>query len=199
MDQMACAMATFGEALFLDTMSLTSERVKIPLEEIDLIVINSGVAHRISGGGYNQRRAECESAAAKLGVKSLRTATLEHLSHPSLTETEKKRARHVITENARVHEAVKAMKTRDFAKLGKLFRESHVSMKEDYEVSVPEIDLLVELCGAHADVFGARLTGGGFGGSIVAITKQGEGARIASDVTSAYHRKTGIKATTLVP
>jgi len=199
MDQMACAMAAFGEALFLDTMTLRFERVPIPLDEIDLIVINSGVAHRISGGGYNQRRAECESAAAKLKVPSLRSATLDRLETGVLTPVEIKRARHVITENARVHAAVEAMKAHDFKKMGQLFYESHCSMRDDYEVSIPEIDKLVELCLADSACYGARLTGGGFGGSIVAITKKGEGARIAAAVTAAYEKQTGQKGTILVP
>lgn len=199
MDQMACALARFGEALFLDTKSLEFERVTLPMNDMDLIVINSGVEHSNVGGDYNTRRAECERACVQLGISSLRTATLEQIeSSKALGDVERKRARHVVTENARVHRAVEALKKGDLETLGRLFYESHASMRDDYAVSVPEIDLLVELCREQQGVFGARLTGGGFGGSIVAIAKKGRGSAVAREVVSRYSQKVGARATILV-
>ncbi len=198
MDQMACSLATLGEALFLDTYKLTYENVKLPLDKMDLLIINSGISHRLSaGGGYNERRAQCEEACRILGIKLLRDITPEELQKKDLPELLMKRARHVVTENARVHEAVAAIKESNLNRLGELFYASHNSMRDDYEVSIPEIDLLVELCSQDKKTFGARLTGGGFGGSIVAITQKGEAHRIGEAVVVEYQKRTGEKATIL--
>ncbi|MGE3610850.1 MAG: galactokinase [Bacteriovoracaceae bacterium] len=194
MDQMATAFAHDGEALFLDTQNLTYERIKLPLDQMDLLVINSGISHKLSSKeGYNQRRQECELACSLLKVDSLRNLTLSDLDD-DLPLKIKKRVKHVITENERVFEAVAALKRADLVKLGQLFIESHYSMRDDYEVSLKEIDTLVELSLEHKDVFGARLTGGGFGGSIVAITKKGKGKDIAQDVIEQYYLKTKQRA-----
>ncbi|MES2525908.1 MAG: galactokinase [Bdellovibrionota bacterium] len=200
MDQMAVSLATAGEALFLDTKELTYERVKLPLDKMDLIIINSGLAHQLSDtdGGYNQRRAQCEEACEILGIKQLRDIDLATLTSKKLPDVLHRRAHHVVSENARVHEAVAAIKENNLPLLGKLFGESHKSMRDDYEISIPQIDLLVELCTAESDCFGARLTGGGFGGSIVAITKKGTGSKVAEKVVEEYTKRTGIKATSLV-
>lgn len=199
MDQMAVSLAKFGEALFLDTKELTFESVKIPLDEMDLVIINSGLSHQLSAhdGGYNERRAQCEEACKLLGIQQLRDIDAHTLARKNLPEILARRARHVVTENQRVHEAVKAIREKNLPLLGKLFIESHMSMRDDYEVSIPQIDLLVELCLADKDCFGARLTGGGFGGSIVAITRKGSGHRIAQKVVADYKTKTGITATIL--
>ena len=196
MDQMACSLAQSGVALFLDTLNLSYEQVKLPLDQMDLIIINSGISHRLSAtdGGYNQRRAECEKACAQLGINLLRDISWDELQKKDLPEQLMKRARHVVKENERVHKAVAAIKKNDLVTLGKLFVESHQSMRDDYQVSIPEIDTLVELCMKDAGTYGARLTGGGFGGSIVAITKKGEGKRIADAVVSEYKKLTGVTA-----
>lgn len=200
MDQMAVSLAKSGEALFLDTKELTYERVKLPLDKIDLIVINSGLSHQLSAtdGGYNQRRAQCEEACALLGINQLRDIDVSTLTTKNLPDILARRAHHVVSENERVHQAVRCIKEGNLPALGKLFVESHKSMRDDYEVSIPEIDLLVELCTAEADCFGARLTGGGFGGSIVAITKKDQGKRIAEEVVEAYKSRTKITATILI-
>lgn len=200
MDQMACALANFGEALFLDTKKMEFERVQIPLDQMDLIVINSGVEHQHAGGDYNQRRSECEEACAKLGIQELRELGVQDLDKLKvLPEKLMRRARHVITENERVHQAVKALREKHVEKLGELFYQSHASMRDDYQVSIPEIDLLVEICSEQPATYGARLTGGGFGGSIVALAKKGEGARTASEVARLYSERSGHQATVLVP
>jgi galactokinase len=195
MDQMATSLAQGGEALFLDTLALTYERIKLPLEEMDVLVINSGISHKLSAtdGGYNQRRAECEEACQILGIKYLRELTPQELLTIELPPQLMKRARHVVTENERVKLAAECLKTKNILELGHLFKASHESMKNDYEVSIPEIDRLVELCNQHKDVFGARLTGGGFGGSIVALTKKGHKKHVADVVIPAYERATGAK------
>jgi len=110
-----------------------------------------------------------------------------------------RRARHVVTENARVLDAVAAMRAGDAARLGELFYASHASMRDDYEVSIPEIDLLVELAREDADVFGARLTGGGFGGSVVILARSGTARRVGEDVARAYAERSGRGPAVLVP
>lgn len=198
MDQMACALAKAGEALFLDTLKLAYESITLPTDKVDLLIINSGITHRLSGtGGYNERRAQCEEACKILGIELLRDISYEELKKRELPELLMKRARHVVTENERVHQAVAAFKRGDLKAVGKLFVESHHSMRDDYDVSLPEIDTLVDLCLKDSAVYGARLTGGGFGGSIVALVKKGEAVRVADLVIPAYAEITGEKATRL--
>ncbi|RYZ78848.1 MAG: galactokinase, partial [Proteobacteria bacterium] len=157
MDQMACTFANFGQALFLDTKLLEFRQVELPVDQMDLVVINSGLAHQNSGGDYNQRRSECEKACEILGIKELREFSEKDLSKLDiLPDVLKRRSRHVITENARVHAAVKAIEDKDVARLGKLFFESHASMRDDFQVSIPEIDQLVEICLQDASTLGAR-------------------------------------------
>ncbi len=191
MDPMACSLARPGSALFLDTRDLSYRVVDLP-KELDLIVISSGISHRNVGGGYNERRAQCETACRELGINELRDLSVSDLPKlDRLSDVLKRRARHVITENERVVQAVKAIEERDLPRLGHLFKESHLSMKLDYETSIPEIDLLVELTNSEPDVYGARLTGGGFGGSIVAIAKKGKGSTVSLRVTERYQKETG--------
>jgi galactokinase len=197
MDQMAASLADERSALFLDTRSLEYRKALLP-EDTELAVINSGIAHRHSGGDYNTRRAECEAACRALDIKELRALEVPDLAglrFRALSPLLQKRARHVVTENQRVLDAVEAMNARDPEKLGELFRESHLSMRDDYEVSIPEIDQLVEIAHQQPGVYGARLTGGGFGGSIVILCQKGKAASIAAQITSLYRGT----ATTLVP
>jgi galactokinase len=199
MDQMAASLADRGTALFLDTRSLEYQKVPLPADA-DLIVLNSGVAHNHARGDYNTRRAECERAAELLAVGQLRDVTVDDLARvEALPEPLNRRARHVVTEDERVLSAVGAMRHGDVARLGELFYQSHASMRDDYEVSVPEIDLIVELAGRDPDVYGARLTGGGFGGSVVMLARLGAGRAAADRVAAAYARETGQRGTVLVP
>jgi galactokinase len=199
MDPMAASLGEVGAALFIDTRSLAYQRVPLPAGA-ELVVINSGVAHQHAAGDYNTRRAECERACTLLGVAQLRdlsTADLTRLS--SLPEPLGRRARHVVTENERVVAAVEAMRAGDLERLGRLFNASHDSQRDDYQVSIAEIDLLVELARAEADVFGARLTGGGFGGSIVLLVRAGSGAAVAGRIAHEYADRTGRTPAILVP
>lgn len=199
MDQMATSLAQSGEALYLDTLKLTYERIPLPLDKMDILVINSGISHKLSAtdGGYNQRRSQCEEACARLGIKLLREINLEDLQRKSLPDVLMRRARHVVSENERVHAAVRAIREHNPEQLGRLFIESHQSMRNDYEVSIPEIDLLVNLCLLDEDVYGARLTGGGFGGSIVALARKGHKEKVARKVIATYVEQTGEKAVLL--
>jgi galactokinase len=200
MDQMACTLAGEGTALFLDTRTLAFERVALP-PAAELVVINSGVSHRIGGGDYATRRAESEEAARRLGVPQLRDVATADLDArlAALPDIERRRARHVVTEDQRVLDAVAAMREGDAARLGQLFYASHASMRDDYQVSVPEIDLLVELAGRDPRVYGARLTGGGFGGSIVALVRKGSAREVAERIVRDYDATSGQRATVLVP
>ncbi len=189
MDQMVSSLGGDGAALFIDTLDFTYKRVSLPADA-DVVVINSGVRHSNSGGGYNTRRSECEQACKLLGVRLLREAGPGELPRvEALPEPLRRRARHVVTENQRVLDAVAAISAGDLKELGRLFVASHKSMRDDYEVSVPEIDLLVELALAESGVYGARLTGGGFGGSVVILARRGSGARAAEKIIQAYAAK----------
>ncbi len=199
MDQMACSLATPGEALFLDCRDLSFERVPLP-QGADLVVLHSGVEHNHAGGDYNTRRAECERACALLGVQSLRDLTEADLDRVNaLPEPLNRRARHVVTEDARVLAAVTAIHAGDLERLGALFYASHESMRDDYEVSVPEIDLIVRLARARTDIYGARLTGGGFGGSVVMLAHAGAGRAAGEAIAAAYAAQSGQQPKLLTP
>jgi galactokinase len=198
MDPMAASLADEGTALFLDTQSLAWERVPLP-PSADLVVIDSGIAHAHASGGYNARRAECERAASLLGVATLREIGAEELSRRALPAPLDRRVRHVVTENDRVRAAVAALRGDDVRHLGTLFVASHASMRDDFEVSTPEVDLLVELACNDPDVYGARLTGGGFGGAVVVLARAGIGAAVGDRVAAAYAARSGRAGRVLVP
>ncbi|HEY6146388.1 MAG TPA: galactokinase [Thermoanaerobaculia bacterium] len=182
MDQMASSLAAEGVALFLDTRSLEYERIPIP-PQAEIAVIDSGVRHDHASGDYRKRREECEEAARLLGVRQLRDVSAGRLADvEKLPEPLNRRARHVVTENARVLEAADALRRRDLELLGRLFDASHDSLRDDFEVSVPAVDAIVAAARAHTDVFGARLTGGGFGGSVVILGREGCGDFVGLDV-----------------
>jgi galactokinase len=186
LDQLASVYGRESAALFIDMRDLSTRTVPLP-PSVELAVIDSGTRHEHATGGYNRRRAECEEAGRHLGIASLRDlddrpldAVLERLPPPL-----DRRVRHVVTENARVLEAVAALGTRDAAKLGELLSASHRSLRDDYEVSTPELDRLVELADA-AGALGSRMVGGGFGGSIIALTPQGRAQAVGAEVLSRY-------------
>jgi galactokinase len=199
MDPMAASLADERHALFLDARSLKFERVPLPADA-ELIVIHSGVSHRLTTGDYNTRRAECERACELLGVSQLRDIGLADLPRiEQLPEPLNRRARHVVSEGDRVLAAVEALRKDDLIHLGELFYASHASMRDDYQVSVPEIDLLVELAKNEASIYGARLTGGGFGGSVVMFAEAGKAKETASKIADRYRQQSGCQPTILVP
>jgi galactokinase len=198
MDQMAASLAGEREALFLDTRSLGFERIPIP-SELDLVVIDSGISHHHASGGYVTRRRESEAAARLLGVATLRQATLHDLElHPDIPSVLARRARHVITENVRVLAARDALSRLDLPTLGALLNQSHDSLRDDYEVSVPDVDLLVDVARSETHVFGARMTGGGFGGAVVIAAAGGRGLTVAEHITSEYATRARRRATILL-
>lgn len=199
MDQLASSLADARSALFIDTRTLAHEKLPLP-PDVEVVVVSSGISHSHAGGDYRVRRAECEQAAAALGVKQLRDLTVADLPRAlALSEPLGRRVRHVVTEDARVLAAVEALRAGDAARLGALFDASHASQRDDYDVSIPEIDLLVSLARRDPDVLGARLTGGGFGGSIVALARAATGAAAGQRVASAYDAVSGRTARVLVP
>lgn len=211
LDPMACSLCTGGTALFIDTRSLICEALPLPAA-VELVVIHSGLSHALSaadahGADYRTRRAECERAAALLGVKSLRDLDDVELQRAAtLPAPLFARVRHVLSENARVRSAVEilrrgASQEADLRELGALFAGSHLSQRDDYEVSLPAIDRLVELGANDRDIIpgAARLTGGGFGGSVVLLARRGAARDAAQRIAREYEQRTGHTPTILVP
>jgi len=193
-DQMASSLAATDQALLLDTRSLQGRKVPLPAGTA-LLVLDSGDGAAPRPNGFcHQRRAECEEAARLLGVGSLRD--VEHLEPiESLPEPLRRRARHVFTENARV---LRASSVADAQGLGELMNASHASQRDDYEISTPEADLMVELLQQQPGVHGARLTGGGLGGACVALCDAQAVQQVAREVL-ALHRRRRQHARLLVP
>jgi len=199
MDQMASSLGRPGEALFIDTATCRVERVPLP-STLELIVIHSGITHAHAGGGYAARRQESFAAAHRLGVarlSDLGTTALDRIK--ALPQPFARRARHIVTENARVVAAVAALRDGDGDRLGALFAASHMSMRDDYDISTPEIDALVAIAEQHPAVYGARMTGGGFGGAIVAICTAGQAREAADEISHAYAAATKRHPSVLVP
>lgn len=202
MDQMSASLASPGEALFIDTQDLSFKKIPLPLDRIEILVINSGVIHSNAlSGGYNQRRTECEEICKILKITQLRDLDEQKLNDAQkfLPITLYKRAQHVVHENFRVLEAIQAITQNEMRKLGEIFYSSHESMKNHFEISVPEIDLLVDLASKEPEVLGARLTGGGFGGSVVILTLPHTGSQIGKKLVEKYHSLTGCFGQVLVP
>lgn len=186
MDHMVCSLGQEREALFLDTRSLDYERIALPLTA-ELVVIDSGISHDHAHGAYAIRRDESFAAAAMLGVSWLRDIAYDQLDRVNaLPHPLAARARHIVTENQRVHDTVDSLRCGDVVRAGRLFNASHDSMRDDYETSTPEIDRLVELGKSHPHVYGARLTGGGFGGAAVMLVAAGMGNTVADHVLRGY-------------
>jgi len=172
MDQMVCSTGIEGKALFLDVKTMETENVDLP-EGYKFCVLHSGIKHELKDGdgGYIQRVAECEKACELLGVKTLRELTEDHLDAiNALPDPINRRALHVYTENKRVLDGIKALKSGDLETFGKIVTQSHISQRDLYEVSVPKIDEIVDLAIKNGAI-GARITGGGFGGSVLALVK----------------------------
>jgi galactokinase len=183
LDQMASSLADTEHMLFLDTRTLDRKILPFP-SGAEILVIDSGVARSLANSGYNQRRAECEEAARLLGVTALRDVNdLQRLD--PLPDLLRRRARHVITENSRVLQVLEGISAEAF---GELMNASHTSLRDDYDVSVSALDALVEILQNTPDVFGARLTGAGFGGACVALVALGKASAIAQPVLNQYNK-----------
>ncbi|MDZ5077216.1 galactokinase [Nesterenkonia sp. HG001] len=191
MDQMISMLGEAGHAVLFDTRSLTPTLVPLaPTGDAEVLVIDTRAPHRLVDGEYAERRRQCEEAADTLGVTSLRELSdteteVAELLAPLTDETLRHRARHVITENRRVSEAVDLLRDGDLAGVGERMRGSHLSLRDDYEVTVPEIDLAFDVV-SGAGVFGARITGGGFGGCVIALAPLGVHQQVEEAVTAAF-------------
>lgn len=192
-DQLASAGALEGTALFVDCRSLATETVPVP-DDLRILVADSGQRRELSAGDYNLRRSECEEAARRLGVASLRDVGEEALAHLDLPEPLPGRVRHVVTENARVVAACDALRAGDLQALGALFAASHASLATDYAVSTPRLDALVDAAAGVDGVMAARMTGAGFGGCIVALVEADRADAAAAAVTRRYAERTGHEA-----
>jgi galactokinase len=186
MDQSASLLGRSDHAVFLDCQTLAVENVELGFAAagLELVIIDTRVAHRLNDGGYASRRAACESAAKAFAVPSLRHLTLSQLEvgRETLDEVTYRRARHVVSENDRVLAFVAALKETDFVRCGELMNQSHVSMRDDFEISVDELDTAVEVSIKHG-ALGARMTGGGFGGAAIALCPIGK----ISDLTNSVY------------
>ena len=192
MDQFASVFGREGHALLLDCRSL--EWSPVPVSSGQFVICNTKVKHDLAEGEYNKRRAECEEAAAFFGKHSLRDVDIEEFRKRAeeMPEIPRKRARHILNENIRVEQAVAALKADDAKRFGELMNESHNSLRDDYEVSSPELDLMVDLARAEPGVLGARMTGGGFGGCTINLVQFDDIRAFAERIADAYKRETGI-------
>jgi len=198
MDQFISLHGRKNHALLLDCRALDFELVAIP-ECVRLVICNTMVKHEHASSGYNQRRAECEEAVRRLaevlpGIRSLRDVTLDQLDlhRGTLSEVLYKRALHVIAENARVLGAAEALRAEDLERFGKRMAESHSSLRDLYEVSCAELDLMVDQANRQEGVYGARMTGGGFGGSTINLVESRFADAFAENMARGYEKETGI-------
>jgi len=200
MDQLAAGLARTGEALLIDMRKAQIDRVPIP-ESAELAVVDSGIAHdNAKQGAYNERRAQCEEAARRLGLVALRDATLADVERLAPQDpTLARRVRHVVNENERVRAFVEALRAGDLARCGALIDASHASLREDFEVSIPELDILADALRSQPGVHGARLVGAGFGGSVLALVDVGRAADAARAATEEYESRTGRAGRVVMP
>ncbi len=202
MDQLISASARPDAAMLIDCRSLECRPVPITDRSVAVLIINSNVAHKLVSGEYAQRRRQCEEAARVLGVSALRDADLDALeaARSRLDAVVYQRARHVIEENARTLDAADRLAAGDWPAFGELMLQSHASLRDRYEVSCPELDLLVELAMAERarGVFGSRMTGGGFGGCTVTLVRDEAARAVADAVTGPYRQRTGIEPASFV-
>ena len=201
MDQFASAMGKKDHAIFLDTNTLSYEYAPVKLEDAKIVITNSKVKHSLVDSAYNDRRNECETALKELqeatDIKTLGDLTEEEFeAHKSAIKdpVRQLRAKHAVYENQRAIHAVEALKDNNIELFGKLMNASHESLKNDYEVSCEEIDILVDLAQAMPGVIGSRITGGGFGGCTVSIIKNDTVDTFVNEIGKAYEEKVGHKA-----
>jgi galactokinase len=198
MDQYASLAARAGHALFLDCRSLAFEHVPLDLGRHVVAICHSGVRHALVASEYNRRREECQAGVAALAarfpsVQALRDATPEQLEdcRAALDPVVHRRCRHVVAEDQRVLQSVEALRAGDLPRFGRLMDASHASLRDDYQVSCPEVDLLVDLARQGPGVLGARITGGGFGGCTVNLVERDALPHLREVVLAEYQRRTG--------
>ncbi len=200
MDQLIATSGQAGHALLIDCRTLDCTPVSIP-NDVSILIAHSGVRHAHAGGEYNDRRRQCEAAAHHYGVAALRDLTVQQLElgKAGLDDVSYRRARHVVTENARTEAAASALKSADLARLGELMVQSHASMRDDFEITVPAIDHLAEIMTAPlAGDGGARMTGGGFGGCVVAVAANANVPAVVNAIADHYRTPEGLPADVFV-
>ena len=197
MDQFISVHGKRNHALRLDCRTLEYRLLPIP-PNVRLVICNTMVRHSLAAGEYNERRAECEAGAKFFaervpGVKTLRDVTLEDFEKYArqMPEVIQKRCHHILTENLRVLQAAEALQAGDLTLFGRLMGSSHVSLRDDFEVSCEELDLMVELAGKNTGVIGARMTGGGFGGCTINLVEENQVEAFKENVASGYEKATG--------
>lgn len=192
MDQSVSLMATNGSALLLDCRDLSTRNIPFDVASsgLELLIIDTQAHHALTDGGYAERRASCESVAAKLGIKSMRELTMTKLesSKNLLSNVEYIRARHAVTEMQRVLDCVEALSQANFKKVGQLINQSHVSLRDDYTVSCPELDTAVDAA-LSAGALGSRMVGGGFGGSAIALIEASKTTETIKAIEKAFSDK----------
>jgi galactokinase len=203
MDQFVSVMGRANHLLLLDCRSRKTELVPMSDAAVSLMIINTNVRHELTGGGYAERRKQCELAAKILGVPALRDATAEMLesAKTKMDETVFRRARHVIGEIERTVHAAEGVRASNWPGVGQLMYASHDSLRDDYEVSCAELDAVVEIAGSiglKGGIYGCRMTGGGFGGCAVALVKTELVEAISEKISADYKKKTKIEATIFV-
>jgi galactokinase len=203
MDQFTSALAEADHLLLLDCRSRAVELVRMTDPEVAVLIVNTNVRHELASGEYARRRAQCEAAAKILGVASLRDATMDSLAAAKdrLDPVVFRRARHVITEIERTLAAAKRLPASDWTRVGQLMYASHASLRDDYQVSCPELDCVVELAqaiGSAGGVIGCRMTGGGFGGCAVSLVRSAHLESVMHKLSEGYRARTGIEASMFV-
>ncbi|MDI2113615.1 galactokinase [Commensalibacter nepenthis] len=195
MDQFISTLGEKDHALLIDCRNLETVSISIPTD-ISVVIINSNVKHGLVDSEYNLRRQQCEEAASILNVTKLRDATIELLEQhkTQMSDVIYRRAKHIITENARTLEAARALSENNISKMGELMQESHLSMKDDFEITAPAVDCLVNIVkSVLGDKGGVRMTGGGFGGCIVALAPKEMVDEIRQTVEKEYQNQTNLK------
>jgi len=200
MDQFSSVLCKADHLMLIDCRSQETKMVPMIDPSIEVLIINSNVKHKLTGGEYAERRAQCLAATQVLGVQSLREASLAMLEEKKsrLEELLYRRARHVVSEIERTRKAAEAIEAAHWDEVGQLMYASHASLRDDYEVSCPELDFLVESAralGIERGVIGSRMTGGGFGGCTVSLVKRTATVALAEEICDRYRKQTGIEAT----
>ncbi len=196
MDQFSSALCDVDNLMLLDCRSLETKSVALTDPSVTVLIINSKVEHELAGGEYAERRQQCEEGVEKLGVASFREAADNGVSVDSLEGVHLQRARHAVDEIIRTQKAADLIPQGEWEELGKLMYASHNSLRDDFEVSCKELDILVELAeaiGLEGGVYGSRMTGGGFGGCTVTLVKSDVAEEVAKKICEAYQAKTGIE------
>jgi galactokinase len=194
MDQMISAAGQANHALLIDCRSLETQTVPLPPNTV-VIVLDTATRRGLVDSAYNERRAQCEAVAKFFGVTALRDVTMDQLNErrDQLDRVAYRRALHVIGENDRTLQAADVMKRGEAVELGQLMQLSHMSLRDDFEVSSRELNIMVECAEHQAGCYGARMTGGGFGGCAVALVRQNAAETFSAGVTAEYQAETGLK------